>query len=171
MNEIDQFLENQNLKNSYSKYSNSSKKLEEKNLKNEKDLNDYFEQKKLILDYQNTNNDKNDSFELSNNEENDISYFNYKKQIGSTNASSINENNIDQNVINELNSELGKDIFLDMANIIKKNMNDEMISYDYEQIIKSIRDNYIKKNLPKIAIERAIMKIPEIYFLILRKKI
>ena len=58
-----------------------------------------------------------------------------------------------------------------MANIIKKNMNDEMISYDYEQIIKSIRDNYIKKNLPKIAIERAIMKIPEIYFLILRKKI
>ena len=48
MNEINQFLENQNLKNSYSKYSNSSKKLEEKNLKNEKDLNDYFEQKKLI---------------------------------------------------------------------------------------------------------------------------
>ena len=171
MNEIDQFLENQNLKNSYSKYSNSSKKLEEKNLKNEKDLNDYFEQKKLILDYQNTKNEKNDSFELSNNEENDISYFNYKKQIGSTNASSINENNIDQNVINELNSELGKDIFFDMANIIKKNMNDEMISYDYEQIVKNIRENYIKKNLPKIAIERAIMKIPEIYFLILRKKI
>ena len=171
MNEIDQFLENQNLKNSYSKYSNSSKKLEERNLKNEKDLNDYFEQKKLILDYQNTKNEKNDSFELSNNEENDISYFNYKKQIGSTNASSINENNIDQNVINELNSELGKDIFFDMANIIKKNMNDEMISYDYEQIVKNIRENYIKKNLPKIAIERAIMKIPEIYFLILRKKI
>jgi hypothetical protein len=170
MNEIDQFLENQNLKNSYSKYSNSSKKLEEKNLKNEKDINDYFEHKNN-LDYQNTKNEKNDSFELSNNEENDISYFNYKKQIGSTNASSINENNIDQNVINELNSELGKDIFFDMANIIKKNMNDEMISYDYEQIVKNIRENYIKKNLPKIAIERAIMKIPEIYFLILRKKI
>ena len=170
MNEIDQFLENQNLKNSYSKYSNSSKKLEEKNLKNEKDINDYFEHKNN-LDYQNTKNEKNDSFELSNNEENDISYFNYKKQIGSTNASSINENNIDQNVINELNSELGKDIFLDMVDIIKKNMNDEMISYDYEQIIKNIRDNYIKKNLPKIAIERAIIKIPEIYFLILRKKI
>jgi hypothetical protein len=50
-------------------------------------------------------------------------------------------------------------------------MNDEMISYDYEQIVKNIRENYIKKNLPKIAIERAIMKIPEIYFLILRKKI
>ena len=102
---------------------------------------------------------KNESFDLNNNEENDISNLNYIKQIGSTNSSSINESNIDQNIINELNSELGKDTLLDMANIIKKNMNDEMISYDYEKIIIYIKENYKKKDLPKIAIDRAINKI------------
>jgi hypothetical protein len=114
---------------------------------------------------------KNESFDLNNNEENDISNLNYIKQIGSTNSSSINESNIDQNIINELNSELGKDTLLDMANIIKKNMNDEMISYDYEKIIIYIKENYKKKDLPKIAIDRAINKIPDIYFLIIRGKL
>ncbi len=58
-----------------------------------------------------------------------------------------------------------------MANIIKKNMNDEMISYDYEKIIIYIKENYKKKDLPKIAIDRAINKIPDIYFLIIRGKL
>ena len=169
MNEINQFLENQNLKNSFSKYSNSSKKLEEKKIKNEKDnINDFSDLYKLNVENENF---KNESFDLNNNEENDISNLNYIKQIGSTNSSSINESNIDQNIINELNSELGKDTLLDMANIIKKNMNDEMISYDYEKIIIYIKENYKKKDLPKIAIDRAINKIPDIYFLIIRGKL
>ena len=169
MNEINQFLENQNLKNSFSKYSNSSKKLEEKKIKNEKDnINDFSDLYKLNVENEIF---KNESFDLNNNEENDISNLNYIKQIGSTNSSSINESNIDQNIINELNSELGKDTLLDMANIIKKNMNDEMISYDYEKIIIYIKENYKKKDLPKIAIDRAINKIPDIYFLIIRGKL
>jgi hypothetical protein len=50
-------------------------------------------------------------------------------------------------------------------------MNDEMISYDYEKIIIYIKENYKKKDLPKIAIDRAINKIPDIYFLIIRGKL
>ena len=45
-------------------------------------------------------------------------------------------------------------------------MNDEMNSYDYEKIY--INKNIKKKDLPKIAIDRAINKIPDIYFLTTR---
>jgi hypothetical protein len=45
-------------------------------------------------------------------------------------------------------------------------MNDEMNSYDYEKIY--INKIIKKKDLPKIAIDRAINRIPDIYFLIIR---
>ncbi len=46
-----------------------------------------------------------------------------------------------------------------------------MIDYDYDNLTDNLREIYKKKNLSKNIIDKAINKIPDIYFLILKKRI
>ena len=81
------------------------------------------------------------------------------------------EDSVENQIKNELEKELGIEIVNDLAKYIKKNINDEMIDYDYDNLTDNLREIYKKKNLSKNIIDKAINKIPDIYFLILKKRI
>ena len=64
-----------------------------------------------------------------------------------------------------------REIVFDMANLIKSQINDDMTQYDYDNIVNFIKGTYDKKGLANIIIEKAINKIPDIYYLMLVEKI
>ena len=82
-----------------------------------------------------------------------------------------NENNINDEMLEELNNDLGREIVFDMANLIKSQINDDMTQYDYDFVVNYIKDIYDKKGLANAIIEKAINKIPDIYYLMLVEKI
>ena len=81
------------------------------------------------------------------------------------------EININDEILEDLNNDLGKEIVFDMANLIKSQINDDMTQYDYDNIVNFIKGTYDKKGLANIIIEKAINKIPDIYYLMLVEKI
>jgi hypothetical protein len=87
------------------------------------------------------------------------------------NNQKINEIKINDEMLEELNNDLGKEIVFDMANLIKSQINDDMTQYDYDFIVNYIKDIYDKKGLANVIIEKAINKIPDIYYLMLVDKI
>ena len=79
--------------------------------------------------------------------------------------------NIDNLLYEELVNDLGKDVLLDLTNLIKKLVNDNIINFDYEEINKNIKEYYEKKEVANFIIDKAISKIPDIYYLMLEGKI
>ena len=100
-----------------------------------------------------------------------------KKNNNNLNYNFFNSNNnhkeinINDEILEDLNNDLGKEIVFDMANLIKSQINDDMTQYDYDNIVNFIKGTYDKKGLANIIIEKAINKIPDIYYLMLVEKI
>ena len=78
---------------------------------------------------------------------------------------------IDNLLYEELVNDLGKDVLLDLSTLIKKFVNDNIINFDYEEINKNIKEYYEKKEVANFIIDKAISKIPDIYYLMLEGKI
>ena len=78
---------------------------------------------------------------------------------------------IDNLLYEELVNDLGKEVLLDLSTLIKKFVNDNIINFDYEEINKNIKEYYEKKEVANFIIDKAISKIPDIYYLMLEEKI
>ena len=74
-------------------------------------------------------------------------------------------------IYDELNKEFGKELMVNISNIIKKYVNDEMLMYDFNKISENIVNELKNKKISANLIEKAIYKIPDIYFLHLSNKI
>ena len=136
-------------------------------LKNKKNLED------------NTNNNN-----LSNNKNNNIYNENInkiednKKEVNLNYSSSFKLKDeaysiekLDNLLYEELIDELGKDVLLDLTSLIKKFVNDNILDFDYDEINKNIKKYYEQKEVNTFIIDKAISKIPDIYYLILEEKI
>ena len=75
------------------------------------------------------------------------------------------------NIWKEISNDFGKDLLQNICNIIIKYVNDDMLSYDYNKIVENILKELKYKNISQNLIEKAINKIPDIYFLVLCKKL
>ena len=91
--------------------------------------------------------------------------FNYE------NNSEINEDKVDIDLYNELNDDFGKELSKSISQIIKKYVHDDMLSYDYTKLTETIYKDLSYKKVPSTTIEKAINKIPDIYYLVLRNKL
>ena len=74
-------------------------------------------------------------------------------------------------IYDEIFKEFGKDLTIIISNIIKKYVNDDMLTYDPNKINENIFNELKSKKIPHNIIEKAINKIPDIYFLQLTNKI
>ena len=91
--------------------------------------------------------------------------FNYE------NNSEINEDDVDLDLYNELSDDFGKELSKNISQIIKKYVHNDMLTYDYTKLTETIYKDLSYKKIPSSTIEKAINKIPDIYYLILRNKL
>ena len=91
--------------------------------------------------------------------------FNYEKNP------EINEDKIDGDISKELDDDFGKELTKNISQIIKKYVNDDMLTYDYDKLTETIHKDLSYKKIPSSTILKAINKIPDIYYLILRNKL
>ena len=157
--------EQQALKNSEASYK-----------KNIRDLNDYVDSQKMLLEYEQLEKEditeedsKKDEDELINGDENYVASYNFNKQMNERDSNK--ERNMDDIMKSEIDHELGKDMASDFALSIKKYVNDDICYFDYDEIKSKIKNDYAKKNWPTSIVEKAIIKIPDIYYLILKNKL
>ena len=83
----------------------------------------------------------------------------------------IDDETVVGDIYDELNKEFGKELMVNISNIIKKYVNDEMLMYDFNKISENIVNELKNKKISASLIEKAIYKIPDIYFLHLSNKI
>ena len=110
--------------------------------------------------------------ELKNNNKENESYSQLKDNFNYQNNNlDINEELVCDNIFNDLSNEYGKELSQNISNIIKKYVNDDILTYDYskttENIIKECKKNNISQNI----IEKAIKQIPDFYCMILQKRL
>jgi hypothetical protein len=72
------------------------------------------------------------------------------------------------NIQNELESELGKELFQKVYRILSDNLNTHILSYDYDNLNKKIKQEC--SNYDEIAIDLSITRIPEIYCLLIKDR-
>ena len=83
----------------------------------------------------------------------------------------INGDKETDQIFNETLNDFGKDLTINISNIIQKYVNDDMLTYDFNKIRDSIVKDLKNKNISANLIEKAINKIPDIYFLFLSNKL
>ena len=115
-------------------------------------------------------NNTNTGIKTNNNNSQDI-FANLKDDLNYENNLEINENKVIEDVWDDITNEFGKEISQNISKIIQKYVNDEMLSYDYSKITENIVKDLKYKNIEENIIEKAINKIPDIYFLVLCKKL
>ena len=120
---------------------------------------------------QNTNNNINDIYYNDLNNNNNNSYSILKENLNYENNLEINGEEVGENIWNQINNEFGQEISKNISNIIKKYVKEDMITYDYSKITDDIIKDFKNKNISQNLIEKAINKIPDIFFLILCKRL
>jgi hypothetical protein len=123
--------------------------------------------KKETLNY--IDNNANNGMKSSNNNQ-DI-FANLKEDLNYENNLEINENKVIEDVWDDIANDFGKELTQNISNIIKKYVKDDMLSYDYSKITENIVKDLKYKNIEENIIEKAINKIPDIYFLVLCNKL
>ena len=73
--------------------------------------------------------------------------------------------------MNDIKIEFGNELPSNISNIIKKYVNDDILTYDYSKITENIIKECKKNNISQDIIEKAIKQIPDFYYLILCKKL
>ena len=149
---------------------NNNKQVEEENLIFEK-----LKIKNVNLEDNNgnlSNNKYNNIYNehLNENEDNKKVNLNYSPTFN-LNEETNSIEKIDNLLYDELIDELGKDVLLDLTSLIKKFVNDNILDFDYDEINKNIKKYYEQKEVNTFIIDKAISKIPDIYYLILEEKI
>ena len=117
---------------------------------------------------ENNNNNFNNGIKSNNNQDNII---NLLEDLNYENNLEINEDKVTEDIWKEISNDFGKDLLKNICNIIIKYVNDDMLSYDYNKIVENILKELKYKNISQNLIEKAINKIPDIYFLVLCKKL
>lgn len=152
--------------NNYSNDSHDDINEEEIN-NNNKLYEDFF--KGEVLNYNENNNYYNGVKNMNNNSQDNCPNLTdsllYEKNM------EINESKVTEDIWNEISNDFGKELTINISSIIKKNVYDEMLSYDYNKITENIIKDLKNKNISSNLIERAINKIPDIYYLILCNKL
>ena len=115
-------------------------------------------------------NNTNNGMKTSNKDSQDI-FANLKDDLNYENNLEINENKVIEDVWDDITNDFGKEISQNISNIIQKYVNDDMLSYDYSKITENIVKDLKYKNIEENIIEKAINKIPDIYYLVLCKKL
>ena len=173
-NFIDILNENKNNNNNQKEINNQ----EEEMIKLEKLQSEDVKQEEIII-----KNNINDFIDNNYNYDNDNNnlYHNLMNGDEISRNLNINYNNvkddkpssekIDNLLYEELVNDLGKEVLLDLSTLIKKFVNDNIINFDYEEINKNIKEYYEKKEVANFIIDKAISKIPDIYYLMLEGKI
>ena len=139
--------------------------------KNIRDLNDYVDSQKMLLEYDQLGKELTEEEAKKN--EDDItdetyeSNYNYNKMVNDGNK----ERNLDDIMKNEIDTELGKDMVIDFVTEVKKYVNDDIIGFDFDEIKNKLKIDYKRKKWPSSIVEKAILKIPDIYYLILKNKL
>ena len=140
---------------------NSNEFFNEEEIKANKNL---FED---IMQQENNNNIYYDELIKNNNNE----YYSQLKENLNNQNIDINEELACDNILNDISNVYGKELSENISNIIKKYVNDDILTYDYskttENIIKECKKNNISQNI----IEKAIKQIPDFYCLILKKRL
>ena len=128
--------------------------------------------------YEDVMKEDNNNFNYIENENNNGKNNNYKDLLNSNlsenlnyeNNLEINDNKVVEDIWNDIIKDFGKEITQNISKIIKKYINDDMISYDSSKINDNIVKDLKYKNISKSLIEKAINKVPDIYYLILCNK-
>jgi hypothetical protein len=149
---------------------NNNKQVEEENLIFEK-----LKIKNVNLEDNNgnlSNNKYNNIYNehLNENEDNKKVNLNYSPTFNLNDETNSIEK-INNLLYDELINELGKDVLLDLTSLLKKFVNDNILDFDYDEINKNIKKYYEQKEVNTFIIDKAISKIPDIYYLILEEKI
>ena len=108
---------------------------------------------------------------INNNNNQDLLLGNLSDEISNDNDSEINDKKITEDICNDIFNDFGKDLTINISNIIRKYVNDDMLTYDYDKIRDNICKDLKNKNISQSIIERAIIKIPDIYSLFLSNKL
>ena len=154
------FLNNINL-NDLSKINknNSNDFLIEQVIKEKNDLyEDMMKQNNNIIYNQPNNNE-------------DSSYKRLKENLNFEKDINIDNEIVTSNIFNDISSEFGTELSENISNIIKKYVNDDILTYDYSKITENIIKECKKNNINQNLIEKAINQIPDFYYLILCKRL
>ena len=154
------FLNNINL-NDLSKINknNSNDFLIEQVIKEKNDLyEDMMKQNNNIIYNQPNNNE-------------DSSYKRLKENLNFETDINIDNEILTSNIFNDISSEFGTELSENISNIIKKYVNDDILTYDYSKITENIIKECKKNNINQNLIEKAINQIPDFYYLILCKRL
>ena len=149
---------------------NNNKQVEDENLifENLKKKNENLKDNNNILSNNKYNNIFNEHInEIEDNKKVNLNYsptFNLNDETNSIEK-------INNLLYDELINELGKDVLLDLTSLLKKFVNDNILDFDYDEINKNIKKYYEQKEVNTFIIDKAISKIPDIYYLILEDKI
>jgi NIMA (never in mitosis gene a)-related kinase len=87
------------------------------------------------------------------------------------NSQKVNELQIVDLIKDEIDKDIGKEMSHEFSKLIKKYINDDIIFFDYDDIVSKIRNELQKSNYMMSDIEKAVLKIPDIYYLILKHKL
>jgi hypothetical protein len=80
----------------------------------------------------------------------------------------LNYDNMDYYMKQEIENELGKDVYAKLAQILSKH-NSEIYHFDYEKIEKCIREEL--NTSCKDIVDNAILKVPDVYCILIKEKV
>ena len=101
----------------------------------------------------------------------DSSYKRLKENLNFDTDINIDNEIVTSNIFNDIYSEFGTELSENISNIIKKYVNDDILTYDYSKITENIIKECKKNNINQNLIEKAINQIPDFYYLILCKRL
>ena len=107
----------------------------------------------------------------NNNKDGQDIYSNLTDNLIYENNMEINGDEVTEDVWNEISNDFGNELMQNIAKIINKYVYDDMLSYDYNKITENIIKDLKYKNISANLIEKAVNKIPDIYFLMLNNKL
>ena len=146
------------------------------NIINMNNTNDFMNEEEINANknlYEDMMNQENNIYynELNNNNNENNSYSKLKENLNLENNIEINEEKVSDNILNDISNEFGNELSKNISHIIKKYVNDDILSYDYSKITENIIKECKKNNISQNIIEKAIKQIPDFYYLILCKKL
>ena len=124
-----------------------------------------------IMKQENNNNIYYNELNKNKNNNDNSNYYNKLKENYGNNNIDIDFNQVNDNIMNDIKIEFGNELPSNISNIIKKYVNDDILTYDYSKITENIIKECKKNNISQDIIEKAIKQIPDFYYLILCKKL
>ena len=161
-----------NISNINNNMNNSNDSFNDEEIYNNNKLYKYMlKGNNLNCNENNNNNSVNGIQNININNYQDLLLGNLSEVMSDDNVSEINDKKVTDDICNEIFNDFGKDLTINISNIIKKYVNDDILTYDYNKITENIYKDLKNKNISQNVIENAIIKIPDIYFLVLTNKL